>query len=65
MEIAFWVFIIPLLRESTLLHHTLHILYPMAKRFRWISRVPKPVVWIAAGLTLGIGTGFLAGLILP
>ncbi len=57
LEITFWEFAIPLLEESTALHHILWILYSLIHTYQSWSYVPKALFWLGAGLTVGLMIG--------
>ncbi len=65
LEIAFWGYAIPILRESDRLQRLLAFLYPGARRFEWVTRLPTPALWMITGLGLGLLIGFLGGVVLP
>jgi hypothetical protein len=65
LEIAFWGFAIPFLRKSAWLQSVLAFLYPGARRFKWVTRLPPPAIWMISGLGLGLLIGFLGGVVIP
>ena len=65
MEIAFWAFFIPRLRASRFLQGLLCQIHALLTANRWVMRVPRPVVWLSAGLTMGLMIGVLGALVTP
>lgn len=65
MELVFWGFTIPMLRESPLLRRALHLAYPVFASLSWTARLPRPVLWVGTGLTLGFVIGFFGAIVLP
>ncbi len=64
-EIAFWVFFIPRLRASHFLQRVLCQCHALLTANRWVLRLPRPVLWLSAGLTMGLVIGVLGALVTP
>ncbi len=64
-EIAFWAFFIPRLRASRFLQRALCRSHALLSANRWVLRVPRPVLWLSAGLTMGLMIGVLGALATP
>ena len=63
MELAFWAFWIESLRESARLQHLLRKGHALLEANRWVLRVPTPILWLSAGLTMGLVLGVLTALV--
>ena len=63
MELAFWAFWIQSLRESARLQLILRKGHALMESNRWVLRVPAPILWLGAGLTMGLVLGVLTALI--
>ena len=64
VEIAFWVITIQVLSESPQARRLIRFAYATAIKNLWISRIPKPILWIGAGITVGFLSGLLWTLLL-
>jgi len=64
-EIAFWAFFIPQLRASRFLQKVLCNCHTLLTANRWVTRIPRPLLWLSAGLTMGLVIGVLGALVTP
>jgi hypothetical protein len=64
-EIAFWAFFIPQLRASRFLQRVLCQSHALFTANSWVMRIPRPVLWLSAGLTMGLVIGVLSALVTP
>ncbi len=65
LEIAFWAFFIPRLRASRFLQQVLCQSHALLEANGWVRHVPKPVLWLSAGLTVGLVIGVFGALLTP
>ncbi len=62
-EIAFWDRMINLLQRSTRLRRILGGCYRLTEDSHWVHQIPRPLLWIGLGMSVGFFFGLLGGLI--
>ena len=63
LEVAFWGFIIPRLRRSLAMQQLICFAYPIVVHQQWVLRLPKPILLIGTGLSMGLLIGFLGAIL--
>lgn len=63
IEIAFWVTLVSLMKESGLVAFVIRQGYAMMNTFRALSSPMKAAIWSASGLGLGFLLGLMVSLV--
>ena len=64
-EITMWELLIAVMLQSKTVQTGLCKIHDLLYRHPWVLRLPKPVYWVGAGISIGFMVGLLGALLTP